>query len=523
MTMLDHDDAPRLLVPDRAEATARMKIDRAGWAVRSYARYDRAAVMKIARAVAETAHQGAQIYAEWAVRETGMGVVEHKRLKNELSAHPLVDFYEDLDLVNPRVDPARKMVEIPKPAGVIFALTPATNPVSSLYYKAILAILSRNAVIFSPHPMAKGCCADAAARLEAAAVAAGAPAGLIQCIEEPSVPLVQALMASPKVQVVLATGGGPMVRAAYSSGNPAIGVGPGNAPVYVDPDADQNAAAKRIVDSKAFDNSVLCTNESVLICLDENRNRLERALRANGAHICSDAEVAKLRDWLFPQGHLNTAAVGKSAVWIAAQAGFRVVPSVKVLIAPVATVGLDEPLTKEKLSPVLAWGTAGTFKRAIGMAQMILRMTGAGHSAAFHGEDPQKAMDFAVALSVYRVVVNAPCSQGAAGFATHLAPSFMIGTGYFGRSSVGENIGPQHLVHWTRLAWNSDASVPMGDFTNVRAPFEGPDTATRPTPPPRPTLVASAAPVAQDTGGMDRDMLRQLILQELRELTRGQS
>ncbi len=516
-----HQDAPRLAVPDRAESVARMKIDRATWAGRAFAKYDRAAVMRIARAVAEAAHQAAGQFAEAAVAETGMGVVEHKKLKNELSAHPLVDFYENQDLVNPKVDEARKLVALPKPAGVVFALTPATNPVSTLYYKAILAVLSRNAVIFSPHPLAKACCNEAASKLEAAAVEAGAPAGLIQCIEEPSVPLVQALMASPKVQVILATGGGPMVRAAYSSGNPAIGVGPGNAPVYIDPDTDQNAAAKRLLDSKSFDNSVLCTNESVLISQDRDRSRLERALRANGAHICTDAEVAKLRVWLFPEGHLNTAAVGKSAVWIAGQAGFRVVPSTRVLIAPVALVGLDEPLTKEKLCPVLAWATVTSFERATGMAQMILRMSGAGHSAALHSDDPQKAMDFAAALSVYRVVVNAPCSQGAAGFATHLAPSFMIGTGYFGRSSVGENIGPQHLVHWTQLAWNSDASVPMGDLSGVRVPFEGPEQQSRPAAP-RPVAVAPV-PSAADAGGMDRDMLRQLILQELRELTRGQS
>ncbi|MCB2127681.1 MAG: aldehyde dehydrogenase family protein [Rhodobacteraceae bacterium] len=506
--------APRLVMADPAEAAARMKIDRAGWAAQSYARYDRASVMKIARAVAEAAHQGAQTYAEWAVRETGMGVVEHKRQKNEMSAHPLVDFYEDTDLVSPRVDAARKMVEIPKPAGVIFALTPATNPVSTLYYKTILAVLSRNAIIFSPHPYAKGCCFDAAKRLDAAAVAAGAPAGLIQCVEEPTIPLVQALMASPRVQVIMATGGGPMVRAAYSSGNPAIGVGPGNAPVYVDPDADQTLAARRIVDSKAFDNSVLCTNESVLISLDADRSRLERALRAAGAHVCSEAEVAKLREWLFPGGHLNTKAIGKSAAWIAEQSGFRIVASNRVLVAPLGQVGLDEPLTREKLSPVLAWATADSFRRATGMAQMILRMTGAGHSAAFHGEDPQKAMDFAAALSVYRVVVNAPCSQGAAGFATHLAPSFMIGTGYFGRSSVGENVGPQHLVHWTRLAWNADSAVAMPDMSAVRAPFDGPDAP--PSYPPQP-----ARPAQHEAGGMDRDLLRQLILQELQQLTRG--
>lgn len=517
LQMHSREDAPRLVVPDQAEAVARMKIDRADWAVRAYARFDRASVMKIARAVADVAFANAEHYAAWAVRETGMGVVEHKKLKNELSSHALLDFYENTDLVNPRVDAARKMVEVPKPAGVILALTPATNPVSTLYYKVIIALLGRNAIIFSPHPLAKQCCADAADKLEAAAVAAGAPAGLIQCIEQPSVPLVQALMASPKIQVILATGGGPMVRAAYSSGNPAIGVGPGNAPVYVDASADFNLAARRIVDSKAFDNSVLCTNESVLIALEANRHQLERALRAAGAHICSEAETARLRAWLFPQGHLNTAAVGKSAAWIAQQAGFRIAGPVRALIAPVTALGVEEPLTKEKLCPVLAFITVGSFDAAMIEAQMVLRVSGAGHSAAFHGEDPQKAMIFASALPVYRVVVNAPCSQGAAGFATHLAPSFMIGTGYFGRSSVGENIGPQHLVHWTRLAWNSDDSEPFGDFSQVSVPFENGQggasdiSAKRYAPPP-------AAPQAE-VAGVDATLLRKLILEELRQLT----
>jgi len=517
--MHSREDAPRLVVPDQAQAIAAMKIERAGWAVRAFARFDRAAVMKVSRAVAEVAFSQAQYYAAWAVRETGMGVVEHKKLKNELSSRALVDFYENTDLVNPRVDEARKMIEIPKPAGIVLALTPATNPVSTLYYKTIIALLSRNAIVFSPHPLARDCCYDAAAKLEAAAVAAGAPAGLIQCIEQPSVPLVQALMASPKIQVILATGGGAMVRAAYASGNPAIGVGPGNAPAYVDPSADFNATAQRIVDSKAFDNSALCTNESVLITLEKSRQQLERALRAAGAHICSEAETSKLRDWLFPEGHLNAAAVGKSAEWIAQQAGFRVVGSIRTLVAPVSHLGIEEPLTQEKLCPVLTFASAVSFESATSMAQMVLRVTGSGHSAAFHGEDPQRAMLFADALPVYRVVVNAPCSQGAAGFATHLAPSFMIGTGYFGRSSVGENIGPQHLVHWTRLAWNSDSSVPFGDFSAVRAPFDNGEGSLAPT------LTASARPstaVPADGNGVDRDLLRQLILQELRQLTRGE-
>lgn len=526
---MQQTEPARLVVPDQMLATARMKIEQAGWAVSYYAKFDRPAVTRIARAVAEAAHENARFYADWAVRETGFGVAEHKQQKNELSALPLLDFYRDLDLVNPRIDEARKMVELPKPAGVVLALTPATNPISTLYYKALLALMSRNAIIFSPHPMAKECCNDAAARLEAAAVAAGAPAGLIQCIEEPSVPLVNELMASPKIAVILATGGGPMVRAAYSSSNPAIGVGPGNAPAYIDPSADQTRAAQMIVESKSFDNSVLCTNESVLVTLEENRQRFERALRQASAHLCSEEETARLRDYLFPGGKFNVAAVGKSAAWVAREAGIRLLANAKVLVAPVTRVGIDEPLTKEKLCPVLALISVDSFERAVSVSQMVLRMIGAGHSAVFHGDDPQRAIDFASRVSVYRVVANAPCSQGAAGFATHLAPSFMIGTGYFGRSSVGENVGPQHLVHWTRLAFNSDPSVPFGDFRNVRVPFEtiasgpaAPAGAGSAYAPGRDRAAPPAPPPASAEGGLDREMLRQLIIQELRELTRGQ-
>lgn len=526
MTPQLQDDAPRLVVPDRAGATAEMMLDRATWAGRAYSNFDRETVMRITRAVAEVAYQNARHYAEWAVRETGMGVAEHKRLKNEVASHTLVDFHEGTDLINPRIDSDRRMIEIPRPAGVVLALTPATNPVSSIYYKTLLALMSRNAILFSPHPLARECCLDAAAKLEEAAVDAGAPAGLIQCIESPTIPLVQTLMASPKVQVILATGGNPMVRAAYSSGNPAIGVGPSNIPVYVDPDTDQNTAARRIIDSKSFDNSILCTNESVLISQDSDRSRLERALRANSAHICSPAEVGKLRAFLFPNGRMNTAAVGKPASWIAGQAGFRIGPSIRVLVTPLEIVGIEEPLSREKLFPVLAWTTVGGFERAISLSQMLLRMHGAGHSASFHGEDPQKAADFAAALSVYRVVVNAPCSQAAAGIGTSLAPAFTIGTGYFGRSSVGENVGPQHLVHWTRLAWNADSKEPAPDLDMVRIAHDRPEQPRSNVRPLRPHV----APVAQEvaapnagSGAVDRDMLRQLILQELRELTRDKS
>jgi acyl-CoA reductase-like NAD-dependent aldehyde dehydrogenase len=505
-------NAARLNVPDADAARAQMKLSRAHWAARQFGKTNRQTVLKVAEAVARAAHAKAGFYAEWAVRETGFGVVEHKKIKNELSSLPLLDYYRDVDLVTPRILPDEKIVELPKPAGVIFALTPATNPVATLYYKTILAILSRNAIVFSPHPAARDCSVDAAKMLAEVAEAAGAPAGLIQCIENPSVSLVQEVMTSDKVAVIMATGGGPMVRAAYKSGNPALGVGPGNAVAYVDPSANVDAAAKRIVDSKSFDNSALCTNESVVLTLDSNRGNVERALRSAGAHLCNEAETEKLRAYLFDEHGFNVAAVGKSAVWVADQAGIRVSPSVRVLVPVITAPGQDDDLFREKLCPVLTLASAVDFSQAMTIAAQILKR-GAGHSAAFHGEAPDRLLQFSNALPVYRVVVNAPCSQGASGFATHLPPSFMIGTGFAGRSSVGENVGPQHLVHWTRIAYNSDASVRFDQFDlsvlNARIPVA-----------PARSYAAQAAPSALPQ--TDRDMLRQLILAELKELTGGQ-
>ncbi|MFX0544176.1 aldehyde dehydrogenase family protein [Roseovarius sp. S1116L3] len=503
-------NASRLNVPDPHIATAHMKVSRGHWAVRQFGRASRETVLKVAEAVARAAHAKAGHYADWAVRETGFGVVEHKKIKNELSSLPLLDYYRDLDLVSPRVLPDDKMVELPKPAGVIFALTPATNPVATLYYKTLMAILSRNAIVFSPHPAARECSVDAARTLAEAAETAGAPSGLIQCIEHPSVPLVQEVMASDKVAVIMATGGGAMVRAAYSSGNPALGVGPGNAVAYVDPSAKVDAAARRLIDSKSFDNSVLCTNESVVLTLDSNRGNVERALRSAGAHLCNEADTDKLRDYLFGENGFNVAAIGKSAVWIADQAGIRVSPSVRVLVPIITAPGQDDALFREKLCPVLTLASAVDFQQAMTIAAQIARR-GGGHSAAFHGEAPDRLLHFSQHLPVYRVVVNAPCSQGASGFATHLPPTFMVGTGFAGRSSVGENVGPQHLVHWTRIAYNSDASVPFDQFDLSVLDHKAPASAK-----------AHAAPRAPSAlPEPDRDMLRQLILEELRGLTGG--
>ncbi|PCI54610.1 MAG: aldehyde dehydrogenase [Alphaproteobacteria bacterium] len=460
--------------PAALRSCADLVLGRAQWATQVFQRYDRSATMAIVDAVAQAIHDNAQKYADWAVEETGFGVPADKKLKNELSAFPLVDYYRDEDFINPQIDIGRKIVKIPRPAGVIVALTPATNPISTINYKIIMALMTRNAIVISPHPAARACCVDAAEMLARAAVSAGAPDGIIQIIEQPNIPLIEEFMKSPKTSLILATGGDAMVRAAYSSSNPAMGVGPGNAPVFVDSSADISKAAERIVDSKSFDNSVLCTNESVLVTLTQIDKQLRRALEGYGAYICSDEETEVLRRFLFHAKGFNVEAVGRDAVWIAQECGIRVPVKTRILVTPITQIGVEERLSKEKLCPVLAYHVVPNRTQAIAQARAILRLTGAGHSAAIHATDERVIMEYASTVEVYRVIVNAPSSQGSAGFQTNLAPAFTIGTGFFGRSSIGENIGPQHLVHWTRIAYNKDPSETFGHFENLGPEFAGP-------------------------------------------------
>ncbi|MHA3024486.1 aldehyde dehydrogenase family protein [Mycobacterium sp. BMJ-28] len=454
-------------------AQAGHMLERARWAAAAYAGYDAATVSAIVHAVAEAGHAEAERFAAEAVAETGMGVVADKVIKNRACSRGILDHYRGDDYVSPRVDTAAKIVELPRPAGVVLALTPTTNPVATVYFKVILALMTRNAVVIAPHPRAKRCSADAARVLAQAAIAAGAPDGVVQVVDEPSIPLVQALMADERTDVIVATGGTSVVRAAYSSGNPALGVGPGNVPVFVEASADITAAAQRIVDSKAFDNSVLCTNESVLIAQDAIADKLRSALTRAGAHLLDEDGARRLRAYMFADGRLNTDVVGRDAAWIAGQAGLRVTPKTRVLIAPFGDVVAEEMLAHEKLSPVLGITTAPDAARGIRAARAVVRIGGAGHSAAIHSENASVITDFAAQVPVLRVSVNVGNSTGSSGLETNLAPSMTIGTGFVGRSSIGENLAPKNLVNWTRIAYNAQPGVAMGDFTGI-SPWQAP-------------------------------------------------
>ncbi|HUF45798.1 MAG TPA: aldehyde dehydrogenase family protein [Aestuariivirgaceae bacterium] len=505
--------------PASLKARAEMMLERARWAAEVFQRYDRGRTYAIAEAVAKAAHAKAGEYAEWAVRETGFGVAAHKKLKNEQTSTHLVAHYRDWDFVNPRLDAAAKIVEMPRPAGVIFALTPSTNPVSTVYFKALIALMTRNAIVISPHPAARACCVDAVRTLSEAAAAAGAPEAVLQVVDNPSIPLIDQFMQSPKTDLILATGGTAMVRAAYSSSNPALGVGPGNAPVYVDASADLKEAARSIVDSKSFDNSVLCTNESVLITTEAVERALRKELEKAGCHVCSEAETQALRRYLFHERGFNVEAIGRDAAWIAGEAGFKVAGKVKVLLAPIALIGVDEPLSREKLCPVLGFYVATSKAQALAQARGLLRLAGAGHSAAIHCSDPRTVIDYSAAAEVYRVVVNAPCSQAAAGIGTNLAPTYTVGTGFFGRSALGENLGPQHLVHWTRVAWPKDGApaIEAAALSGLAHPGPLPEAPSDGVPGKTRVKLATPRPAAQGGSYHElREEIRRIIAEELR-------
>jgi acetaldehyde dehydrogenase / alcohol dehydrogenase len=504
----------------------RAMVERAEWAARAFASYDAATVQRIVDAAAAAGAARAEELAAHAVQETGFGVVEHKVLKNRACSTGIASAYRVADFVEPVVDAERKIVAVPRPAGVILALTPSTNPVATVYFKILLALMTRNAIVISPHPFAKGVCVEAARTMAEAAVAAGAPDGCVQVVEEPSIPLVNALMTDPRTDVIVATGGTPMVRAAYRSGNPAIGVGPGNVPVLVDATADLAAAATAIVDSKAFDNSILCTNESVLIVEERVADRLVDHMQRAGAHLLSDADRDKVRSLIFPDDHLDTRWIGKDAAEIARAAGVRVQPRTRVLLAPFDLVVPEEMLAHEKLLPVLGLVRVPTAGRGIDAARAVLRITGEGHSAAIHSTDARTIMEYSAAVRVLRVSVNVGNSLGSSGLSTGLAPSMTIGTGFFGRSSVGENLEPKHLVNWTRIAYNSDASVPMADFSTL-TPWQEPVGAVPPYPrasndggdPLAPPPVVDS--LAASPEGELRDEIRRLIIEELNAIVRG--
>jgi acyl-CoA reductase-like NAD-dependent aldehyde dehydrogenase len=439
-------------------------------AAEAFSTYTKEQVEKIVRAVVAAAEEKAEFYAEWAVRETGYGNVEAKIAKNLATSKGLKAKYNIADYVEPSVDHVQKMITIPKPAGIVLAPMPCTNPIMTVNFKVIANLVARNSVILCPHPAAVECCVHATEYLAAAAEAAGAPKGCVQVLKTPSIEIVNLLMKDPRTSLIMATGGAALVHAAYSSGNPAVGVGAGNVPCYVHESADIAKAGAEIVVGNSFDYGLPCTCESTVLADRSITDKLKVAITAGGGLFVEGEDSLKLRAYLFPDGVNNPAALGKSPQWIGSQVGVYIAEEVKSIVFEIDEIGPNEPVSKEKMFPVLAYFTVdGGVDGAIKSAMDMLNMMGKGHSAAIHSNDPAVIAKYTSALPVCRISINTPGMTGNAGLTTNLAETGMVGTGFFGGSSADENIGPQHLIQHTYVAYGLEDSVQMDDVEKAYA------------------------------------------------------
>lgn len=434
-------------------------------AVQSFEHFNTKQVEIIVNAVADAAAEKAEFYAEWAVRETGFGNVSDKEAKNLATSVGLRATYNVADYVEPSIDFDKKIITIPKPAGVVLAPMPCTNPIMSVNFNVLAHLVTRNSIIMCPHPAAKECCTHAAHFLAEVAEKAGAPKGCIQIMAEPSIALVNMLMTDPRTSLIMAIGGPGLVHAAYSSGNPAVGVGAGNVAAYVDATANIEKAGADVVIGNSFDYGLPCTCESVVLAESAIADKLKASMEANGAWFAEGENNQKLRDFLFPDGVSNPAAIGKSPQWIGDQSAVSIPEDTKSIVMEITQLGDDEPVSREKMFPVLGFFvTDGGVDSAIEHAMTMLNMMGKGHSAVVHTADPNVVVKYSSALPVCRIAVNTAGMTGNAGMTTNLAETGAVGTGFFGGSSTSENIGPMHLVQYTKVAYDNDPSILMGDI-----------------------------------------------------------
>lgn len=421
-------------------------------AQREYAKFTQQQVDAIFREAAMAANQVRIELAKDAVAETRMGIVEDKVIKNHFASEFVFNKYKNVKTCGVlEQDHALGMTKVAEPIGVIAGVVPTTNPTSTAIFKALLALKTRNGIIFSPHPRAKQCTVKAARIVLEAAVRAGAPKDIIAWIAEPSVELSQRLMQHSDINLILATGGPNMVHAAYSSGKPALGVGAGNTPVIIDESADIKMAVNSIILSKTFDNGVVCASEQALVVCQAVYDEVVATLKARDAYFVEGEEREKLAETVMPKGYLNPNVVGQSARTIAEMAGLKVPDKTKVLIARAEKIGAEEPFSAEKLSPVLALYKVANFEAAVETASKLVRYGGRGHTSVLYvcPAHTEKIEAFQKRMETGRTLVNMPASQGAIGdvFNFSLTPSLTLGCGSWGGNSSSENVGVTHLLN----------------------------------------------------------------------------
>ncbi|MDR0731164.1 MAG: bifunctional acetaldehyde-CoA/alcohol dehydrogenase [Treponema sp.] len=421
-----------------------------------YGTFPQEKVDSIFFAAAQAANQARIPLAKMAVEETGMGVAEDKVIKNHYAAEYIYNAYRDTKTCGIiEEDPVFGIKKVAEPLGVVAAVIPTTNPTSTAIFKCLLCLKTRNGIIISPHPRAKNSTNEAARIILRAAVDAGAPAGLIGWIDEPSLELTNLVM--KEADIILATGGPGMVKAAYSSGKPAIGVGSGNVPAIIDSSADIRLAVSSIILSKTFDNGMICASEQSVIALDDIYDRVKLEFAYRGCRFLDPGETEKLRKTILVNGALNAKIVGQSAVTIAALAGIVVPETTKILIGEVSSVDIGEEFAHEKLSPVLAMYKAADWKDALDKAEPLIRDGGYGHTASVYLDpvsEKARLEEFSLRMKTCRIVVNTPSAHGGIGdlFNFKLAPSLTLGCGSWGGNSVAENVGVKHLLNIKTVA-----------------------------------------------------------------------
>jgi acetaldehyde dehydrogenase (acetylating) len=478
---------------------ARDLVEAAHRAQAQLARFDQARVDRICEAMARAALRDAVRLGQMAVEETGYGVPEDKREKNRFASEDVWNYFKGLRTVGV-INESKDVLEIASPRGVVAGIIPSTNPTSTAIFKILISVKSRNTIVLSPHPSAARCIAETARVMREAGVKEGLPAEAVGCITSTSIEGTEALMRHKQTAVILATGGIGLVRAAYSSGKPAFGVGPGNVPVFIERTADVPVAVQNILTGKTFDNGTICASEQAVVADAPVAKQVREEMEAQGAHFLSAAEADQLAKVVSTgQRALNPQVVGKAVEVIAKMAGLTVPPGTRCLVAEVGGVGRDYPLSMEKLSPILAFYVEDGLERGAARCFEILSYGGMGHTAGIHTRSREAAKNFGIEMPASRIVVNSPTTHGAIGFSTALPPSMTLGCGSWGGNVTSDNVSPWHLMDIKRVAFETRA-----------VPSKRPARASAQQPSASP-LQAAPAHAGVAAGGVNREEIAKIV------------
>ena len=430
-------------------------VEKAKAAQQELAQKSQAEVDAIVASIAKAGVRNAERLAQMANEDTGFGKVSDKVIKNIFGSQMVYEHIKDMKTIGILDrDEANKIYTIAAPVGVIAGLIPSTNPTSTAFYKSEISIKAGNAIVISPHPSALRSISEAIKVIRQAIAEAGGNENLVSCISLPTMQATDNLMKHPDVALILATGGSAMVRAAYSSGTPAIGVGPGNGPAYIEKTADLPLAVKRIMDSKTFDYGTICASEQSVVCDDDMAEAVQKEMEKQGAYFLSDEERLKLGKYILrANGTMNPAIVGKSPQVIGELAGINVPASAKVIVAKEDGIGKGHPYSNEKLAPILAFYTAPDYKAIAKLCDEILRYEGAGHTFSMHTKDDKMVEYFAERMPASRIIINSPSALGGIGASTALMPALTLGCGAIGGSATSENVGPMNLLNLKHVAY----------------------------------------------------------------------